>query len=132
MTTATDQAEQAAPTAETPRPATTVGRSPKRAHVAPKRPKAGEKATLAKKAPTARTKARVAKPEARPGSKGAKILALLERPGGVPLKALMKATDWQAHSIRGFLSGTVRKKMKLTVRSVKGKDGQRVYSIKAR
>jgi len=41
----------------------------------------------------------------------------------------MAATDWQAHSVRGFLSGTLRKKMGLTVESAKRQDGDRVYSI---
>jgi len=38
--------------------------------------------------------------------------------------------SWQPHSIRGFLSGTVAKKMKLTVVSAKGEDGERTYSVK--
>jgi len=42
----------------------------------------------------------------------------------------MKASGWQPHSIRGFLSGTVAK-MKLTVVSAKGDDGERTYSVKA-
>jgi hypothetical protein len=52
-------------------------------------------------------------------------------PGGVTGKELMKATDWQPHSVRGFLSGTIGKKMGLTVTSAKGEDGERTYSIKA-
>jgi hypothetical protein len=56
---------------------------------------------------------------------------LLQRPGGATAKELMKATGWQPHSIRGLLSGTVGKKMKLTVVSTKGEDGERSYSIKA-
>jgi hypothetical protein len=43
----------------------------------------------------------------------------------------MKATDWQAHSVRGFISGTLGKKLGLTVASTKGDDGERTYSIKA-
>jgi hypothetical protein len=43
----------------------------------------------------------------------------------------MKATSWQRHSIRGFLSGTVGKKMGLTVESKKAEDGERRYSVKA-
>jgi hypothetical protein len=42
----------------------------------------------------------------------------------------MKVTGWQPHSVRGFLSGTVGKKMGLTVTSTKGEDGERSYSIK--
>jgi hypothetical protein len=68
---------------------------------------------------------------AAPGSKTAKILHLLKRPGGATAKELMKATGWQPHSIRGFLSGTVGKKMGLVVASAKGEDGKRSYSVKA-
>jgi len=41
----------------------------------------------------------------------------------------MKATDWQAHSVRGFLSGTLGKKMGLKIVSSKTNDGERVYSL---
>ena len=44
-------------------------------------------------------------------------------------KLAMKATGWQPHSVRGFLSGTVGKKLGLTVISEKGEDGERSYSI---
>lgn len=47
---------------------------------------------------------------AAPETKTARILALLERTDGASLDELMAATGWQAHSVRGFLSGTVRKK----------------------
>ena len=103
----------------------------RRAHVAPAKPKAGRKANPSKKAPKGRTKAKAAKPEGRDGSKTAAILDLLKRPGGVTSKELMKATGWQPHSVRGFLSGTVGKKMGLTVMSTKGEDGERTYSVKA-
>ena len=41
----------------------------------------------------------------------------------------MQATSWQAHSVRGFISGTLGKKMGHTVTSIKREDGARVYSI---
>lgn len=63
-------------------------------------------------------------------SKGAQILALIRRPKGATLAELTKLTGWQNHSIRGFLSGAVGKKMGLTVESTKRDDGERVYSIK--
>jgi hypothetical protein len=68
-------------------------------------------------------------PTARDGSKKAEVLALLRREGGATLRDLMIATGWQAHSLRGFLSGALRKKMRLTVESAKREDGERVYSI---
>src|SRR5438552_2043646 len=100
-----------APAAEAPKSTKKATAGARRAHVAPKKAKAGEKASPAKKAPKSATKAT----SAREGSKTAKILDLLKRPGGVMAKELMKATGWQPHSVRGFLSGTVGKKMKLTV-----------------
>jgi len=57
------------------------------------------------------------------------VLALLKRPGGATAKELMKATGWQAHSVRGFLSGTLGKKMGLAVESTKREDGERQYRI---
>ena len=62
-------------------------------------------------------------------SKGAKIMEMIGRAKGATLAEIMKATDWQAHSVRGFISGTLGKKMGLKVNSVKRDDGQRVYSL---
>jgi hypothetical protein len=73
--------------------------------------------------------ARYPKTSVRAGSKKDKVLTLLKRRQGATLKEMMKATGWQAHSLRGFLSGTIAKKMGLTVRSEKRDDGERVYSI---
>ena len=66
---------------------------------------------------------------ARDGSKKATVLGLLQRKGGATLAQIMKATGWQAHSVRGFISGALGKKMGLTVDSVRREDGERVYSI---
>jgi len=66
---------------------------------------------------------------AREGSKKAKILELLRQPDGATLKDLMAATGWQGHSVRGFISGAIVKKMGLKVESQKRSDGERVYSI---
>jgi len=63
------------------------------------------------------------------GSKKLKILALLKRPGGVSLQQLQKATGWQAHSVRGFLSGALKKTMGLRINSVHQSDGTRSYIL---
>jgi hypothetical protein len=64
----------------------------------------------------------------KPDSKQDKIVALLQRPKGATLDALVKETQWQKHSVRGFLAGTVRKKLKLPLLSEKI-DGVRTYRI---
>ncbi len=62
-------------------------------------------------------------------SKKDTMLKLLARPQGVTLKELLKASGWQAHSIRGFLSGTVRRKLGLKLVSKSNDKGQRHYRI---
>lgn len=99
----------------------------KRAHSGAAKGKAAKKAKATKKAPKAAKKA----DGARDGSKAATVLDLLKRPDGATLAELMKATGWQAHSVRGFLSGTVSKKMGLAVVSTKVEDGERTYCVKA-
>ena len=64
----------------------------------------------------------------KPDSKQGRIVALLQRPEGATLDALIKETQWQKHSVRGFLAGTVRKKLKLALLSEKI-DGVRTYRI---
>jgi Protein of unknown function (DUF3489) len=64
----------------------------------------------------------------KPDSKQDKIVALLQRREGATLDALVKETQWQKHSVRGFLAGTVRKKLKLSLLSEKI-DGVRTYRI---
>jgi hypothetical protein len=56
---------------------------------------------------------------------------MLRRTEGATLQQIMSVTDWQAHSVRGFVSGTLGKKLHLTVASVKREYGQRRYSVTA-
>jgi hypothetical protein len=58
------------------------------------------------------------------------VLALLRQSGGTSINALVKATGWQEHSVRGFLAGTVRKKLGLNLEFEK-RDGQRIYHVTA-
>jgi hypothetical protein len=118
--------DQAPVTGKKPKATKKAHVRPKRTHVAPKKGTSAKRATPAKKAPKGAKKVS----GARDGSKTAKVLDLLKRPGGVTARELMKITGWQAHSVRGFLSGTVGTKMGLTVTSTKGEDGERSYSVK--
>jgi integrase len=86
---------------------------------------------MAKKQNGKNQKAKKTEPaiQVREGSKTADIIGLLRRRSGVTLQELMTATGWQAHSVRGFLSASVGKKMGLQLNSSKREDGQRVYRI---
>jgi hypothetical protein len=90
------------------------------------------KRSSAKKAaaPSAKATTKASPGRRNPGSKQDQIVALLRQPGGATLDALVKATGWQKHSVRGFLAGTVRKKLKLPLLSEKI-DGIRTYRIGA-
>jgi hypothetical protein len=112
-----------------------TGAKPAR-NVAPAKAKSGKKATAAKKSPRAAKKAarpaKAAKEKGvREGSKTETILEMLKRPEGATAKELLKATGWQPHSLRGFISGTLGKKMGLTVTSTKTETAERTYSVKA-
>jgi hypothetical protein len=56
------------------------------------------------------------------------VIAMLKSPAGATIAAMMKATGWQQHSVRGFLAGVVRKRLKLKLGSKKV-DGERIYRI---
>ncbi len=61
-------------------------------------------------------------------SKGAKIMGMIARAKGAALAEIMKATDWQAHSVRGFIS-TAAKKHGVKIESTKNDAGERTYKI---
>jgi hypothetical protein len=127
----TPHAEVPAPSAEP-----TAAKSPRVArrapNVAPFGAKPGKQAAPAKKAKQGRKPAKSAKNPSGPrkGSKTAKFLDLLKRSGGATGADLMKATGWQAHSVRGFISGVLTRKMGLNITSTKAENGVRRYSLK--
>jgi hypothetical protein len=131
MTTSTTETQETAlatAASEKPEPLKKANTAPRKPHVAPAKGKVGKKATSSKQRAKAPKKAPKAD-GARQGSKTEKVLELLKRSGGANLKEIMRATDWQPHSVRGFISGTLGKKMGLKVESAKSEDGERVYSI---
>ena len=87
--------------------------------VAPKPARSRKRATRKPKAPAARD-----------GSKKADIIRLLERAKGATLQELVGATGWQAHSVRGFISGTLGKRLKMKIDSFRTEKGDRTYRVK--
>jgi hypothetical protein len=61
-------------------------------------------------------------------TKQADVIAMLQSPTGATIPAMMQATGWQQHSVRGFLTGVVRKRLKLELLSEKV-EGARIYRI---
>jgi hypothetical protein len=98
---------------------------PPAAHVAPRRRKGTKSPAKPNRRDTARPEANVA----REGSKKAEVLDLMRRKQGATLSAIMQETGWQAHTVRGFVSGTLVKKLSLKVESFRNNDKERCYRI---
>jgi hypothetical protein len=144
-TTATDKAAavaaQGAHVAPDKAPAKKAASQKKGAPKAKKSAKGAKQGAKAKAAPkkagngAAKASKNAAKPTAakkatapRAQSKGAKILDMIARAKGATLAEIMKATDWQAHSVRGFIS-TAGKKHGVKIESSKNEAGDRAYRI---
>jgi hypothetical protein len=85
--------------------------------------------TSSKSRPRSRSALLSPETSTRPDTKHARILAMLRSPAGATIAAIMTATEWQQHSVRGFLAGVVRKKLGLNLVS-ESTDKGRVYRIK--
>lgn len=130
-TTATEPAPaapQAAPV--TPKQATSTRKATrkKKATGAQKRAKAAKSAG-GKKAGAGKPAAKAPATAPRADTKKATVLALLRRKDGATLDEIMQQTGWARHSVRGFISGTVSKRMGLKVESTKNEAGERTYHI---
>jgi Protein of unknown function (DUF3489) len=90
-----------------------------------------QKKTAGKKAAANAAMPRKARPApgTKPTSKLSQIEAMLRRPEGATIAQLTKALDWQAHSVRGAMSGTLKKKQGLTITATKNEHADRVYRI---
>jgi hypothetical protein len=122
-------AKRTRPGARKPRVAASGAKAARRATAVKNAPKAAPRATAKPKATQPGKAAR--EKGLRATSKTETILGLVKRAGGASLNEIMKATGWQAHSVRGFLSATLGRKRKLTIVSIRTGDGERRYSIQA-
>ena len=71
-------------------------------------------------------------PRAERVTKQERVLTLLSQSEGASIAEMMQATDWQQHSVRGFLAGTVKRKLGFSLTSLKPNDGVRRYRIETR
>ena len=79
--------------------------------------------------PVAETDADATKPEPRANTKQATLIAMLRRPDGADLDEIAEATGWRKHTIRGAISGALKKKLGLQVTSTRDGQGRRIYHI---
>jgi len=93
-----------------------------------KKRSAGSSAAAVAAKPSQPTAVEAKGKNANPGSKQFRVITMLQSPAGATIPAMMQATGWQQHSVRGFLAGVVRKRLKLKLESKKV-DDSRVYLI---
>jgi Protein of unknown function (DUF3489) len=103
---------------------------------APKKGSAKSNTTSRRKvtsaAASAKTPSKADEPKVERLTKQERVLTLLSQPEGASIEEIMQATDWQQHSVRGFLAGTVKKKLGFPLTSSKPNNGVRRYRIQTR
>ena len=80
----------------------------------------------------AKTRVKIDQPKVERVTKQERVLTLLSQSEGASIEEMMQATDWQQHSVRGFLAGTVKRKLGFSLTSLKPNDGVRRYRIETR
>ncbi len=95
----------------------------------PKAPPSARRTREMKKASSSKASHKAPPPAARPGTKQSLLIDLLSRRHGATIAEAVKATGWQAHSVRGVISGSLKKKLGLTIASEKVERRGRVYRI---
>jgi hypothetical protein len=109
-------------------------RNPKSA--APKKGRVKSNATARRKitpgAANAKTLSKADEPKLERLTKQERVLTLLNQPDGASIEEMIQATNWQQHSVRGFLAGTVKKKLGFPLTSLKPNGGVRRYRIETR
>ena len=94
------------------------------AKIRSKQPKPGNARASKRKVTPAKTAA-----PTRADSKQARLIAMLRAPAGATIAKIVKTFGWQPHTVRGVLSGALKKKLGLTINSEKAEGGERVYRI---
>jgi hypothetical protein len=99
-------------------------------HVAPAKGKRNKGAPKSNRRHTAPAAAKDPVNVAREGSKKAEVIDLMRRSQGATLPEIMELTGWQAHTVRGFVSGTLIKKLGMNVESFRSNENERTYRVK--
>jgi len=94
--------------------------------------KASARPPIAERERTAEKARKASEPHPIRATKQERVLTLLNRPEGAGIDEIMEATGWQVHSVRGFLSGTVKKKLGFELTSAKADGTARRYRIETR